>query len=376
MPKTKFTKVMLDISRVSGVIQNWCEMNLEGGFDISINENKQQILYTIYNNSEEIKLIIYKAAGGVYTISPKTGKHPEISEIIADDIYNHLCTEFSKSPYSNGFSIKLAKEDFVSLIELLKESGVIVENYNYSNEKGKANFEQYRLRSELQDFVVVKYFNNTNRIQVQGKPLYLFNEITSILCNSKENAEAVVDEHIKICSLNINKNELNDEMESVLGTSLYNYLNITQKALLSSALVLSKVEINGLDEYSYIIIPALKAFDGFFAKQLTDAGVSLIKINSDGVTKRRQFPEIFKVSTGGLDCEMHETYKTLIDARLVSIFQKMYNYYRKNRNPYMHATENDATTSIVGNYQEAIDRLNEIFNTIKTFYLKISNIKA
>lgn len=196
------------------------------------------------------------------------------------------------------------------------------------------------------------------------------------MCNSKENAEAVVDEHIKICSLNINKNELNDEMESVLGTSLYNYLNITQKALLSSALVLSKVEINGLDEYSYIIIPALKAFDGFFAKQLTDAGVSLIKINSDGVTKRRQFPEIFKVSTGGLDCEMHETYKTLIDARLVSIFQEMYNYYRKNRNPYMHATENDATTSIVGNYQEAIDRLNEIFNTIKTFYLKISNIKA
>lgn len=56
MPKTKFTKVMLDISRVSGVIQNWCEMNLEGGFDISINENKQQILYTIYNNSDGNKI--------------------------------------------------------------------------------------------------------------------------------------------------------------------------------------------------------------------------------------------------------------------------------------------------------------------------------
>lgn len=174
MSKNKFTKVMLDISRVEGIIQNWCEMNLEGDFDISIDENKQQIQYTIYNNSDEIKLIIYKAAGGVYTISPKAGKNPEISEIIADDIYNHLCTEFSKSPYSNGFSIKLAKEDFISLIELLKESGVTVENYNYSNEKGKANFEQYQLRSELHDSVVVKYFNNTNRVQVQGKPLYLF----------------------------------------------------------------------------------------------------------------------------------------------------------------------------------------------------------
>ena len=374
MSKNKFTKVMLDISRVEGIIQNWCEMNLEGDFDISIDENKQQIQYTIYNNSDEIKLIIYKAAGGVYTISPKAGKNPEISEIIADDIYNHLCTEFSKSPYSNGFSIKLAKEDFISLIELLKESGVTVENYNYSNEKGKANFEQYQLRSELHDSVVVKYFNNTNRVQVQGKPLYLFNEITSILCESEENAEAVVDEHIKICSLNINKNELNDEIESILGTSLYNYLNITQKALLSSALVLSKVEINGLDDYSYIIVPALKAFDGFFAKQLTDAGISLNKTKSDGKVRRRQFPEIFRVNADGLDCEMNIAYKTLINVNLVYIFQEMYNFYRESRNPYMHATEYDLTTSIVGNYQVAIDRLNEIFNTIKKFYLKISNI--
>lgn len=30
MSKNKFTKVMLDISRVEGIIQNWCEMNLEG----------------------------------------------------------------------------------------------------------------------------------------------------------------------------------------------------------------------------------------------------------------------------------------------------------------------------------------------------------
>ena len=45
MSKNKFTKVMLDISRVEGIIQNWCEMNLEGDFDISIDENKQQIQY-------------------------------------------------------------------------------------------------------------------------------------------------------------------------------------------------------------------------------------------------------------------------------------------------------------------------------------------
>ena len=39
MSKNKFTKVMLDISRVEGIIQNWREMNLEGDFYISIDEN-------------------------------------------------------------------------------------------------------------------------------------------------------------------------------------------------------------------------------------------------------------------------------------------------------------------------------------------------
>ena len=60
---------MLDISRVDGIIQNWCEMNLEGDFDISIDENKQQIQYTIYNNSDEIKLFPASPGTPVYTIN-------------------------------------------------------------------------------------------------------------------------------------------------------------------------------------------------------------------------------------------------------------------------------------------------------------------
>ena len=57
---------------------------LNEDFSVKSTETKQQIMYTINSGSDEIKLILYKAAGGVYTISPNTGKNPEKSLLIAE----------------------------------------------------------------------------------------------------------------------------------------------------------------------------------------------------------------------------------------------------------------------------------------------------
>lgn len=365
----KFAKVKLDITKVISVITNWCELYLNEDFSVKPTETKQQIMYTINSGSDEIKLILYKAAGGVYTISPNTGKNPEKSLLIAEELYNHFCSEFVKSPYANGFSMKMIDEDFHILIEMLKEyDDIHIDNFFSQDMEGKPRYDQYRLRSDYNDTVVIKYFKKTKRIQIQGKPLYLFNEITSLICSKEENAEALVEAHIKLCDLSVPKEELDGELLTILGKEFFDYLNVTQKAMLNSALIMSKITVNGLDDYSYILMPALKAYDGFFAKEMEDAGISLEKCKADGTKKRVQYAAIFTTTEDGLDCSMNNGYTSGLTLEQISTFQKMYNTYRKDRNPYMHGTESDATTNIIGSFDIAVEHVNSILAKMKEYY--------
>ena len=178
----KYSKLFFDSSQIYNWINQWCELNLGGDFSIVEKDTDQRISYTIVNDDKEIKIDFIKAKGGALTIFPGVGKNIDISELIAEDIYERVSSDLSKSPFANGFSIKMPYDDFKILIDLLNEyDDITLENYSKQDEPGKPVYELYRFKSDLNDSVVVKYFNNTNRVQIQGKPLYLFNEINLLL---------------------------------------------------------------------------------------------------------------------------------------------------------------------------------------------------
>lgn len=360
---SKYSKLLFDRSKIDNWINQWCELNLVGEFEIRSNNTAQRISYTILNDGKEIKIDFIKANGGALTIYPSVGKHTDISELIAEDIYSRVSSELGKSPYSNGFSIIMPYDDFVILIDLLKEyEDISLENYSKQDESGKPQYELYRFKSDLNDTVVVKYFNNTNRVQIQGKPLYLFNEITSLICQSEENAGSVVDAHIELCNLKIERNELNNELMDILGTDVYNFLTVTHRAMLNTSIILSKVKIDGIDDYSYILQQALRTYEGFTRKMMSDKGCILPSGKQIGV--------FFTRPNTNVDFTMKSTYANGLDANLICIFESMYNFYHSNRHPYMHSSDNDATTSIVGTYEEALEKLEEIIHNMKVSYSK------
>lgn len=359
----KYSKLLFDSSKIEDWINQWCELNLVGEFDIRFQNTAQRISYTISNDGKEIKIDFIKANGGALTIFPAVGKNPDISELIAEDIYSRVSSELGKSPFSNGFSIKMSFDDFGILIDLLKEyDNISLENYSKQDESGKPRYELYRFKSDLNDTVVVKYFINTNRIQIQGKPLYLFNEITSLICQSEENADSVVDAHIELCNLKIERSELNDELMGIMGIDAYNFMTITHRAMLNTSIILSKVRIDGLDDYSYIFQQALRTYEGFMRKMMSAKGCTL--------PPKKQIGEFFTKLVDDVNFTMKLKYTSGLDADLINIFEKMYDFYHSNRHPYMHSSDNDATTSIVGTYETALEKLNEIIFNMKASYSK------
>lgn len=357
----KYSKLIFDSSKINGWITQWCELNLSGEFSVNFKDTAQRISYIISNNKEEIKIDFIKANGGALTIYPSVGKHIEISERIAEYIYQRISSELTKSPFSNGYTIKMPYEDFIILIDLLNEyENVYLENYSEQKESGKPQYKLYRFKSSLNDTVVIKYYNNTERLQLQGKPLYLFNEITSLICQSDKNVGSVVDAHIELCHLHVSQSELNDELIGILGTDIYNFMTITHRAMLNTSIILSKVKIDGLDDYSYIFQQALRTYEGFTLKMMSNKGCML--------PARKQIGEFFTRTNCSINFTMKSIYAKNLDANLVDVFENMYNFYYSNRHPYMHASNNDATTSIVGTYENALEKLEEIIHNMKINY--------
>lgn len=359
----KYSKLVFDSSNINDWITQWCELNLEGDFDIQSKETEQRISYIIVNEGKEIKIDFIKAKGGALTIFPSVGKNTDISELIAEDIYLRICSNLTKSPFANGFSIKMPYDDFVILVDLLKEyDDITVENYSKFYEPGKPAYEQYRLKSDLNDSVVVKYYNNTERLQIQGKPLYLFNEITSLICQSEENAESVVDAHIELCSLNVKRDELNEELMAILGTDVYNFMTVSHRAMFNTSIVLSRVKVSGLDDYSYILQQALRTYEGFTLKMMAGKGCVL--------PPRKQIGEFFTRDDVSDPFTMKTKYTTSVDTAMITLFEDMYNFFHSKRHPYMHSTDSDATTVVIGTYEGALERLEEIIHNMKVSYSK------
>ena len=354
----KYSKLLIDSSKIPEWINIWCEKNLKGDFNIECIDKKERIAYIINNDGKEIKIDFIKANGGALTIFPKVGKNQDISKLIAEDIFGRVNSDIDKSPYANGFSIKMPEEDFRVLIDLLgKYDNITNENYSIQDEVEKPKYEMYKFKSDLNDTVVIKYYNNTNRIQIQGKPLYLFNEITSLICNDRNNAEAVVDAHIELCNLNVTRSELDEELCAILGEDVYNYMTISHRAMLNSSIILSKIRINGLDDYSYIIQQALRTYEGFTLKMMDEKGCVL--------PPRKQIGEFFTRTTSTVPFKMKEKYINDLDGKYIDIFEKMYNFYHDKRHPHMHSSAFDTMTTLVGSYDAALEKLNEIIHNIK-----------
>lgn len=359
----KYSKLLFDSSKIYDWINQWCELNLEGESEIQKIETNQRISYTILNNDKEIKIDFIKAKGGALTIFPKVGKNVDVSELIAEDIYGRVHSALAKSPFANGFSIKMPYDDFRILIDLLNEyNDITLENYSKQDETGKPAYELYRFRSAFNDTVVIKYFNNTKRVQIQGKPLYLFNEITSLICQSEKNADSVVDAHIELCNLKLERSELNDELMGILGVDVYNFMTTTHRAMFNTSVILSKVKIEGLDDYSYILQQALRTYEGLTLKMLSAKGCVL--------PPKKQIGEFFTRLTANDDFTMKPTYSGSLDTHLVKIFEDMYNFYHSKRHPYMHSSDSDVTTTIIGTYEGALERLEEIIHNMKMNYSK------
>lgn len=354
MARNKYSKLKIDISKVESWIRFWCEENLECEFSIDSNDIEKRIQYYVILSDGKIQIDFIKCAGGVYTISPNVGTKQELSKEIAEYIFGKV-SGLQGSSYANGFSILMEKGDFDEFITFLKEDGTQILNSSHQAEPGKAEYFLYRLKGIAGDTVVVKYFVKTKRMQVQGKQLALFDEIILWVAESTDKPDAVVDSQIELCGVPLNRNDIYDEMKEILGEKIYHYLPASHRAILAFSFIQFKIDVS-MPDYSGLLYPTYRAFEGFLKKLFTDNGLNC--------TGRLTLGEFFYPSDGSF--YMKAEYSGKIETSMADFFTRMYGFYHQNRHPYAHASGDDFQTAVISNREIARSKFEEVIRKMKS----------
>lgn len=213
MAKNKFAKLIFDIDKVNEWLNIWCETNLACKYDIVCQKKRGRVSYTVKCDTE-FMIDFLDCAGGAHTIQYKIGKNQDISEKVAESIYERI-TSITPIAQKNNFSILSDKDTYDNLIELLKSDDECDETaYDLRKEQG---YELYKFKSRLGDEITIKYYFKNKRIQIQGKPLYLFHMIQDILVTDDGIAESVIEEQIRYYDIQTDLNDIREEMIEYFG---------------------------------------------------------------------------------------------------------------------------------------------------------------
>ena len=191
MSSNKLSRLQIDINQMQELIKFWCEQNLDGTPDIKKVDKHGRVSFIIKDIKGDIQIDFIECTGKQYTIFPKVGKRQNDSLNIAEYLVECINNSASvKTDIGNGFSIITSRGVFDDVIDLLSNADDIecVEKKRFSEEH-KAKYTQCKFRSNFGDHIVMKYFDKTNRLQIQGKPLYLFGTVQDILISDDDTAE-------------------------------------------------------------------------------------------------------------------------------------------------------------------------------------------
>lgn len=360
MSDKKFSSLDIEINKASEWIKFWCEEHLEN-FDIKQIDKNGRITFSIKDKYGEILLDLIECKGKRYTIWPGVGKRQEISYEIAEHLLSCVNNaSSSNTEIGNGFSIVTKKEIFDDIVQLLSDDpGITCVEKKRFDQEGMAKYTQYKYKSEYGDQVVIKFFDKTNRLQVQGKPLYLFGLIQDVLIADNDTVDGIVDANIKYYSIDMRKDDLYAEMEEKLGCGLYSFLTSSLLAILSPAFLFYKVEMD-LGNYSCLCQPALQALEGYMLKLLTSCGVIH---NDERIGNYFDFDE----STNKHYLN-DDTCKIVGDENKIKSINRLYALYRNKRHPYSHSTERNYDTNIITDRETADSIFREIISAMRSSY--------
>ncbi|MED4990886.1 type II toxin-antitoxin system RnlA family toxin [Parageobacillus toebii] len=351
----RFKGLVLDKKKLPQWIREFAEQKFESYRISNIEQVKgPQHKCTIVGDGQEILILFYFNNDGKTSINPYVGKARHIGVELAEyilskmELNNHL---LKNSSYSLQGVNKEIVDDLIEYLESLQEDGVEKLKGAYLPQN-KCTI--YQFRSSMGDKITITYYDNQT-LQVQGKPMYLYQEVNCFL-SAYVDFNEIIEKQAEFFETSIEPVDIRNEMQQLLPNA-YSSLNETLRKILSSSLTLRKINVK-LEDYTPFVFPALKTLEGYLKGIFKEKGI---------IVKKEGFGPYIEFNENEKRHVLKPEIKDKINCKKTELaVERLYNYYNKQRHSLFHAEAIAESNRIISNKQEAEEIISQVIKLIET----------
>lgn len=304
---------------------------------------------------EDATVEIFFNNTGTSTLHYKLGRNQELGQKLADALYETIHPDDFVTINLGIKGIDLS--DAQALIkELTGPANADIEVASYT--KGERRY-IWKLKSKKNsDELTVTQHETTNKLQLQGRPLSCYRELSYLLTEILEiNALECI-----LFKKEENRSEFvcTEVAESVLkdrfGTCFDNLPVATRKLLLASLCV--RLASPALPDYCMLVYPELRSLEGAIKQKLSEKNLS---------DQEDSFGGFFTKTSGQF--HLKQQYQAGVnDAKLQSDLGNAYSFFNKQRHGLFHMEEMPSASRMISSITQAVALCDEAYAHLKTLY--------
>lgn len=349
MAKSK-KNLSLDKRLIKPVILDFFDDNIYE-FEIGDFEEKNKAIghynIGIRIEDEEYDIDFYFKNNGLTTIS-----YSRYEGTIVEELVEHIETGCKFTCTENKSNLKSISTDEIEiLIEfLINEADAEIISKELTDSKIQTHF--YKLKGPDYDELTITRFT-TGRMTVQGRPLYLYNNLVSII------AELDLGKFDEFVGVDIDYDNIDTELKSALPIG-FSKVGDKMKKQLSVAIALQQFDL-GMNDYTYITFNALRSLEGHIKKVLIENNV----------------PDKHCGSGEGISCFIairkniykfnHDICGHKLNEDEISVLEESYSFYHKHRHELFHQG-GFLNNRVIKTMSEAKELVNNVMKHIDNYY--------
>lgn len=304
---------------------------------------------------EDATVDIYFTTTGSSTIQFKTGRNHPLGEALADSLYETIHPDEFKSI---NLSLKGITFDDISTIisQLTEQPGAEVFIADHGKNK---NSTMWKLKSKSnQDEITVHQHGTTNTLQIQGRPLSCYRELTYLTADLLDlNAlECILFKKDDNRSEVIRSEVAEQFLSQKLGACVERLPEATKKLLLSGLCV--QLASPALPDYCMLLYPELRSLEGAIRQRLAENNLE---------DQEDSFGCFFDKANGRftLKQEYHDSIK---DAKIVAILGDAYTFFNKHRHGLFHMEAQPDGSRMLSNFTQLLTLSDKAYEHLTKLY--------
>jgi len=304
---------------------------------------------------EDATVEIFFNNTGTSTLHYKLGKNQELGRKLADALYETIHPD---DFITINLGIKgIDLDDAQALIEELTESAEADIEVAFYAQSERRHIWKLKSKKNSDELTVTQH-ETTNKLQLQGRPLSCYRELSYLLTEILEiNAlECILfkkeENRAEFVCVEVAEGALKDRF----GSCFDNLPAATQKLLLASLCV--RLASPVLPDYCMLVYPELRSLEGAIKQRLSEKNLS---------NQEDSFGGFFTNTNGQFNLKtQYQAYVN--DAKLQSDLGNAYTFFNKHRHGLFHMEEMPTASRMISGIGQAVALCDQAYAHLKILY--------